>query len=274
MKIAIQGYLGSFHHLVGTKDYGADNEYLEKDTFEEVFKAINNDEADVGIIAIENTIYGSILTNYDLLLKYRYQIVDEHIIRIKHNLMAIPGQKKGDIKEIRSQSIAIDQCRDYLHENFPNVKLTEVDDTAKAAKTIQENNEEGVAAIASTEAAKVYDLEIIAEEIEDHKQNYTRFFSISKKGHYEEGDNKASIMVELKDEPGSLAGLVNLFEKNSINMTKIESRPIIGRPWNYRFYIDYEVERLSEISWDLIEDIKKYAENIVELGSYEKDTLE
>lgn len=269
MKIAIQGNKGSFHSQAAVDLFGDGIELSEKDIFRQVFEAVEEEEVPLGLVAIENTIYGSILTNYDLLLKYRHQIVGEIKMHINHNLMALPSTNFSDIKEVRSQSIALEQCRDFLSE-FPDIKIVETNDTANAAKTISEDKLENVAAIASAQAADIYNLEILAEEIEDNKQNYTRFIAISKEGHYEEKDNKSSIMVELKNEAGSLAGLVNLFDKYAINMTKLESRPIIGRPWNYRFYIDYEIERLSEVSWDLMEEMERYCENVVNLGSYPK----
>jgi len=271
MKVSIQGYKGSFHHIAATKHFEKDFEIIERDSFGEVFKDLETEKAEYGIIAIENTIAGSILTNLDLLLKYRYKIVGEVYLRIKHNLIAYPGQKKEEIKEVHSHIMALAQCEEYINEH--NFEAVENPDTAGFAREISEKKLKGVAAIGSEMAAKIYGLEILDEEIEDHKMNFTRFWVISKKPRNVEDADKSSIMLELRDKFGSLSNAINIFAQEKVNLTKLESRPIIGRPWSYRFYIDLELDWNDPKGWRIQEKLDREADSIVHLGTYKKGEI-
>lgn len=271
-KVSIQGMIGSFHYIVATNLYGKELELFERNTFDEVFEDVKNNSAEVGIIAIENSIAGSILKNYDLLRNYDHNIIGEHYLRIEHNLMALDDQNLEDITEVRSHPMAILQCQEFL--KTLNVKVVEVPDTAGAAKEIKEKNLKGVAAIASKAAAEVYGMKIIKENIETDKQNYTRFLVISKENIKVENADKTSIAVELPDKSGSLFKFLQVFDSFDVSMTKIESRPIIGRPWDYRFYIDYEMDIYSDKGKVLLDFLKKNSVEIQVLGSYKKGLRE
>lgn len=267
MKISIQGYKGSYHDMVRTVQY-PDAEIIERDTFEEIFKDLQTHNAELGIIAIENTIAGSIQENNDLLLNYDVHIIKEYSIRIAHQLMSLPNQKIEDISEVLSHPMAIKQCKEYL-DNL-EVKVVESHDTALSAKEIAENNFTGKAAIASKKAAEIYGLTILASDIETNKHNYTRFLVISPSKVVNKNANKASIALTLKHEPGALADAIDCFRKFNLNMTKIESRPIIGEPYNYRFYIDYEHPNLYELNTEFLKSLRNYTQEIKLLGTYIK----
>jgi len=261
--ISIQGSKGSFHDIVAQNIFGKDKEILERDSFLKVFLDVDGDAADVGIVAVENSIAGSIFQTYDLLQKYDLKIRAEYYLRIEHNLLAFPGQ---NIEDIWSHPMALMQCGDFLNDK--NFKLVEKSDTAGSAKEISENKAKGVAAIASKLAASMYGLEILAENIETDKQNYTRFFVISKNEIFNENPEKTSISLELAHKEGSLADVVDIFRDNKMNMTKIESRPILGRPWEYRFYIDYQLNSNKKEGEEFLKILQKACVDLKVLGSY------
>lgn len=267
-KISIQGHRGSFHDMVARDIFGSNSQILKRSSFEQVFEDVKSGKANYGIVAIENSIAGSILENYDLLQQYNLPIIGEYYLRIKHNLMALRGQTISDIEEVCSHPMALKQCLPFLKKM--EVKLVKSEDTASSAKEIQEKQLRGVAAIAGDLAVDLYGLEILKAGIETDKQNYTRFLVICQaRGKPEEAD-KTSIVVELKHAPGSLAKFINVFARSNVNLTKIESRPIIGRPWEYRFYIDYEQDAYSREGQLLIKDLRKNAVSLRLLGSYKK----
>lgn len=267
-KISIQGQRGSFHDIVARSVFGNNSQILERSNFEQVFEDVKSGKADYGIVAIENSVAGSILENYDLLQQYNLPIIGEYYLRIKHNLMALRGQTISDIKEVRSHPMALKQCHEFLKQL--NVKLVESEDTASSAKEIQEKKLTEVAAIAGDLSARLYGLEVLAAGIETDKQNYTRFLVISKETNKLKSSDKTSIVVELKHAPGSLAKFINVFVLANVNLTKIESRPIVGRPWEYRFYIDYEQNAYSRGGQLLVEELRKNAVSLRLLGSYKK----
>lgn len=241
MKVAIQGGQASFHDIATHLFFeNQDIELLENDTFKGVCKAIQEEEVEYGLLAIENSIAGTILLNYSLIEEFDLNIVGEYKLRIKHNLMALPGQSLEEIKLVRSHYMALLQCKEFL-DKYPYMTVEEATDTADSAKAIRENNSKGIAAIAGDKAAKLYDLEILAPEIETIKQNYTRFFVLSKKEnhYYKRIDlDKATLSFELPHQVGALAKALQIIVDNEINLTKIQSVPIIGKPDQYTFYID------------------------------------
>ena len=268
MKISIQGIKGSFHDIVARNIYGEDIQLLERGDFKSIFEDVKNKKADVGIIAIENSIAGSLLENFDLLLKYEIPIIGEYYLRIKHNLLALPGQTIDSIKEIRSHPMALKQCMEFLGKI--DAGLLETEDTAASAKEIHDKQLKNTAAIASDLAARLYKLNTLAEGIEDDKQNYTRFITIGDKKRLKGKPNKTSIVVELKHKSGSLSKFINVFADSNVNMTKIESRPIVGKPWEYMFYIDYELDSESNAGKMLMNKLHKHTDSLKILGSYRK----
>ena len=253
MKIAIQGGQASFHHIAANKFFGHDVEIAEEATFEGLCSTIDSGDVDYGLMAIENSIAGTILLNYKLIEEYGLKIVGEYKLRIKQNLMALPGQKVEDLKKVRSHYMALAQCKEFLRlESQKHIEQVEYYDTADAAKLISDTQERGGAAIASEMAAEKYGLEIYAEEIETIKQNYTRFFVLAKDPkNYPvvQKNNKSTISFRLKHEVGSLAMALQAVVENNINLTKIQSVPIIGKPDEYTFYID--------CLWSDIQDLKE-----------------
>lgn len=263
-KVSIQGLKGAFHHIAANKFFGDDIEIVEKETFEDEFLSLQKDEIDHAVVAIENSIAGSIHQNYDLLLKYKFNIIGEIYLRIEHNLLGLNGQSISDIKEVRSHPMAILQCQDFLQKH--HFKVVEHFDTAGSAKEIAEENLIGIGSIASSLAAEIYGLEIIQKGIETDKQNFTRFLIVSKNDS-DRIKNKISISVILEDKPGSLYKAIRVFDVFKVNMTKIESRPIIGKPWEYRFFIDFEVTDEKQTPL-ILEAIKTNTHEVVVLGEY------
>ena len=239
MKIAIQGVNGAFHEIAARQYFGSDVETINCDQFRDLFLAVEDGEADFGIVAIENTIAGSILENYLLLKKSKLKVIGELNLHITQNLLALPGTRIEDITEIYSHPIAIQQSKDFL-DNYPKIKAINWSDTASAAKKVADEHLTHTAAIASEYAAELYGLQVIAAQIQTHKKNFTRFLAISRSAVDTPDNNKASICFELTHQPGSLVDVLAEFKNNNINLTKIQSLPIIGSPFQYSFYVDLE----------------------------------
>ena len=219
-----------------------DMEFVECDTFEQLFSAMQADQQLIALVAIENTIAGSLLHNYELLRDSGLQIVGEHKLRIRHNLMCLPTDTIDDIREIRSHPVALMQCRRYLNQ-YPHIKVVEADDTANAARLISQNQLHGIAAIASAAAADIYGMKILDESIETNKHNFTRFMVLAHPGQASQftahsQPDKASIVFSLEHSEGSLSQVLSIFSFYHINLTKIQSLPIIGHEWEYLFYVD------------------------------------
>lgn len=243
LKIAIQGIRGSNHHQVAEDFFGTDIELIECLSFHGLVDVLLSGEADKGVMAIENSIAGSILPNYALVYRNSLHIIGEYYLNIHHNLMVLNGQKISEIKEVRSHPMALLQCREYL-KTQPHIKMVEDVDTAETAKQIQENKLQGIAAIAPKAAADLYDLQIIAPEIQTIKNNATRFIVIKTKNKDipKEEINKASIRFITDHKRGSLATVLNVMSDCNLNLTKIQSLPIIETPWKYAFFVDVTFE--------------------------------
>ena len=242
-KIAIQGVPGSFHDIAAHKFFP--NEEIELiccDTFEEIFNHIQEDSSVIGLIAIENTIAGSLLHNYELLRDSGTTIVGEHKLRIKHNCVCLPEDDWNTLTEIHSHPVALAQCHNFL-KRHPQMKVVEADDTAKSAEVIQTNNMKGHAAICSKYAAELYGMKVLEEGIETNKHNFTRFLVVTDTWRADDlrnrsQSNKATIVFSLPHNEGSLSQVLSIFSFYKINLTKIQSLPIIGREWEYLFYVD------------------------------------
>ena len=235
-KVAIQGIKASFHDEASRKYFNGDPiEVWECTTFSDLGQALSKSEVDFGVMAIENTIAGSLLPNYLMLENYHFKIIGEAYLRIKLNLLALPGSSIESLKYVSSHPIAIQQSLDFLL-NHQHIKVLEANDTAESARTIREEKLDNHAAIASDLAATTYNLEMLAEEIETNKQNYTRFLIIGN-DHLKNSEtvDKASIRFQLKHQPGSLADVLMIFKEHRINLTKIQSVPVLGKPYDIFF---------------------------------------
>ena len=246
-KIAIQGIKGSFHHQVAQEYFGQDVVVDECLSFEELVSSLLSGKSDQAVMAIENSIAGPIIPNYALIDKNNLHIVGEHYLDIHQNLMALKGQKIEDILEVHSHPMALLQCMEFL-KKYPNIKIVEDKDTAETARRIHENQLKGIAAIASKTAANMYDLEILAPEIQTINNNMTRFVIINKKENFvdENEINRASIKFELDHKRGSLAAVLNVMSDCKLNLTKIQSLPKIETPWKYSFFVDVTFEKYED----------------------------
>ncbi|MEK0441075.1 MAG: hypothetical protein RL403_53 [Bacteroidota bacterium] len=240
MIVAIQGISGSFHHQVALLNFGDQAKVLPFLTFEEVAKSVASGTADVGVMAIENSIAGAILPNYDLIDRYELSIYEEYYLPISHHLMALPGQSIDDLTEVRSHPMALLQCKAFLAQ-WPKIRLIDDQDTASVAKRIQEEQLLGVAAIASEIAAVSYGLQILAPQIQTVKDNFTRFiFLTQEKSKTQEEANKVSFKITIRNEAGGLAKLLTMLAEKNLNLSKIQSIPLMDKPWDYAFFIDAE----------------------------------
>lgn len=238
-KIAIQGIKGSFHHQVAQEYFGQDVAVDECLSFEELVDSLLSGKSDQAVMAIENSIAGPIIPNYALIDKNNLHIVGEHYLDIHQNLMALKGQKIEDILEVHSHPMALLQCMEFL-KKYPSIKIVEDKDTAETAKRIHEKQLKGIAAIASKTASEMYNLEILAPEIQTINNNMTRFVIINKEEKFVEENeiNRASIKFELDHKRGSLAAVLNVMSDCKLNLTKIQSLPKIETPWKYSFFVD------------------------------------
>ena len=254
--IGIQGIKGSFHHIVANNYFEENINLIEYLSFEELILNLFNDIIDYAIMAIENSTAGSIIPNYALIDEYGINIVGEYYLQITHNLMVLKGQSIEDIKEVQSHPMALLQCRDFFKDNA-DIVLIEDKDTAMVAKKISENKIKGLGAIASDLASKIYGLDIINANIQTIKKNQTRFVILQKKGSTKSLNfNKASVKFELDHKRGSLAAILNVLSDCKLNLTKIQSMPMIQTPWRYSFFVD--------VTFDKSEDFFK-AKSIIEI---------
>jgi len=269
MKIAIQGVNGAFHEIAAKEYFGKDITTLNCNQFKDLFYAVEHGTADYGIVAIENTIAGSILENYTLLKKSKLKVIGEISLHITQNLMVLPGTKIEDVTEVYSHPIAIMQSKEYL-DNYPAIKIINWSDTASSAQKIADEHLAHAAAIASEYAAELYGLEIIARQIQTNKKNYTRFLVVSRAAVNSPENNKASVCFELTHQPGSLVDVLAAFKKYEINLTKIQSLPILGSPYQYTFYLDLEWKDKTKFDQSLT-NVLKLVSNLSVLGEYKRD---
>ncbi len=272
MKIAIQGEAGCFHEVAARQYFKYDDVVIVPcSTFDLTLNTLIGGYADFAVMAIENARSGSILYNYTLIRESGMKILGEHNLRIKQNLMALYGQSITDIKEIRTHPIAFAQCMTFLNK-YPEMTLIESDDTAGSARIISEKKLKGVAAIASSNAAEIYGLDIIAPGIETYKQNYTRFLVIGSEDKGNTRGNKVSICFSTGHKPGSLAAVLVKLAELQINLSKIQSVPRLNGEWEYLFYLDLELSK--NVNSDIIRRVlDKYTSNLEILGVYLKGDM-
>jgi prephenate dehydratase len=267
-KVAIQGIAGSFHEDAATRYFGNEAiEIVECKSFKQVCELIDSDQVDIAVMAIENSIAGSLLQNYGLIRDYHLRIIGEIFLHIQMNLMVYPGVKKKDIKEIYSHPVSFMQCSEYLEKYFPNAERKELGDNAKVAKLISDEKIKNAAAISNLRSASLYGLEILDKGLESNKKNYTRFLILAKHGNPTEGTNKASLCFEVGHFYGSLAKVLNIFAEYKINLNKIQSVPIVGKPNEYTIHVDIEWEELSNYE-RAIHIILKNVSSLAILGEY------
>ena len=269
-RVAIQGTKASFHEQAAFKFFGKDIQTIECDSFKQTCESMEHDEADFVVMAIENSIAGSLLPNYTLLRDYNFTITGEVYLPIELHLMALPGVKFEDIKFVTSHPIALRQCIDFI-DQFPQLKVVESSDTAACAKKIRDEQLTDTVAIANTLAAEMYGLNIIERRIESNRKNYTRFLILKKSPEQEIPDfNKASISFQVGNAVGSLAKVLNIFAEQGINLSKIQSMPVLGKRNEYNFYIDIEWTDLQSYD-NAIRKVLKYTVNFNIMGEYVKN---
>ena len=268
-RVAIQGIRASFHEEAAFKFFGTDIEAIECDSFKQTCEVLKDKKADYVVMAIENSIAGSLLPNYTLLREYNFSIVGEVYLAIQLHLLALPGVKFKDIKYVQSHPIAIRQCSDFFDE-FPNLQVIESSDTAACAKKIREENLTDTAAIANHLAAKLYDLQVMERRIESNKKNFTRFLILADKPIGNTEANKASLSFQVGNSVGSLAEVMNIFSEYKINLSKIQSMPVLGKRNEYNFYVDIEWKNQSDYD-SAIRKALKYTINFTIMGEYQKN---
>ena len=271
LRIAIQGIATSFHEVAAVTHFDGPIDTVECLSFHALCETLKHDRADYAVMAIENSIAGSILPNYFLLQEYHFSIVGELYLPIHMHLLALPGVKMKDIKSRESHPMAIRQCSEFLHR-LDGVEIRESDDTAISAKKIKDKKLRDTAAIANEQAAKKFGLQILEKRIETHKKNFTRFLVLAKNNAGRIESNKASLSFEVANEAGSLANVLMSFKENQINLTKIQSIPIIGKPREYSIHIDVEWKRRK--NYDLaLQQILRQTRNLNVLGEYKKSEM-
>ena len=275
-RTAIQGALGSYHDIAAHKYFEDEEiELICCATFEDVFRTISKDSQVIGMIAIENTIAGSLLHNNELLRQSGVQIVGEHKLRISHSFVCLPEEDWDDLTEVNSHPIALMQCRDFLAQH-PRLKVVETEDTALSAETIRKHHLKGHAAICSKYAAELYGMKVLQEGIETNKHNFTRFLVVADpwqvdelNRHRSHEPNKASLVFTLPHREGSLSQVLSILSFYRINLTKIQSLPIIGREWEYQFYVDVVFDQVLRYKQS-IAAITPLTKELKILGEYEE----
>ena len=237
--VAIFGTAGSFHFLAAQKYFGDDVKLFECLTFMNVCETLKTGNADYAVLAIENSLAGSILPNYNLINQYKLKIIGEEYLRIQLHLLALKGVKIEDLEYVHSHPMALAQCTLFLHQ-YPHIKLVEQGDTASCVKNIKNNNLHNTAAVANEYASELYQLPILNRSIENNKYNYTRFFILSKSSNKSTDVDKASICFRLKHKIGSLSDVLHIIKEEKLNMSKIQSVPVLGEPGQYFFHLDVE----------------------------------
>jgi prephenate dehydratase len=268
-RVAIQGIRASFHEEAAFQFFGENIHTLECGSFKQTFDALQKGDADYVVMAIENSIAGSILPNYSLLLSYGFPVIGEIYLPIQLHLMALPGVKFEDVKYVTSHPIAIRQCVDFFDE-YPHLNIVESNDTAACAKRIRDEQLTDTVAIANTLAARLYGLDVLERRIESNKKNFTRFLILTHHDNVpKKQPNKASLCFQVSNKVGALAKVLNIFAEEGINMSKIQSMPVLGKRHEYNFYVDIEWEEQKQYD-TAIRKILKYTQNFNILGEYQR----
>lgn len=265
MRVAFQGEPGAYSEQA-VFEYFGEVETVPCESFDAMFDSVASGKCDAALAPIENSLAGSIHQNYDLLLRHALHITGEYFLRVRHCLIANDGVKKEDIKKAISHPQALGQCAGYLRSH--GIKAEQVYDTAGSVKMLKESGARDTAAIASKRAAKLYGMPILEEGIEDNPENYTRFLAVQREAVTPQGNAKTSIVFTLKNVPGSLFKAMSVFALRDIDLAKIESRPLAGKPWEYLFYIDFIGSIEEEAVKRALDHLGEYAIMLRVLGSY------
>ncbi len=271
MKISFQGEHGAYSEQAVFEHFGREAESVPCAWFDALFDSVASGKSDAALAPIENSLAGSIHQNYDLLLRHNLHVVGEHYLRVRHCLIANPAAQKADIKKAISHPQALGQCADYFRAH--GIAMEQVYDTAGSVKMLKESGALDTAAVASKRAAELYEMQILEEGIEDNPQNYTRFLVIQREPIVPQGAAKTSILFTLKNIPGSLNQALSAFASREIDLTKIESRPLQGAPWDYIFYVDFVGAAQEEKSQAALAHLGEYALELRTLGSYPRFNL-
>lgn len=270
LKIAIQGVKGAFHEEAALCYFGDEIGIVPQVTFSSLIESVKTRQADFGMIAIENTISGTIHSNLSLIRSARLKICGEVYLRIEQNLAALPGTEINDLRHVYSHYMAIDQCRAFFND-LPEIELIESEDTALSMKMVAEKRFENAGAIGSKTAAEYYGLEVIAESIETNKKNYTRFLVVQNPEN--ETDtlfDKASLALTLPNKKGSLAEILSLIASFGVDLSKIESVPVVGEPWHYLFYLDLLFDHTDQYL-KMLESLRPFTDELYILGEYKSN---
>lgn len=265
MKVSFQGEPGAYSEQAVFNYFGK-VETVPCESFDAMFDAVVSGKSDAALAPIENSLAGSIHQNYDLLLRHDLHIVGEYFLRVQHCLITNPGVKMEDIKKAISHPQALGQCAGYLRSH--GIKAEQVYDTAGSVKMLKESGARDVAAIASKRAAELYGMQILQEGIEDNPENYTRFLAVGRESIVPTNEAKTSIVFTLKNMPGALFKAMSVFALRDIDLTKIESRPLQGKPWEYLFYIDLIGSTSDDVTKRALDHLGEYAVTLRVLGSY------
>lgn len=271
MRVAFQGVPGAYSEAAVLEYFGVEVRSVPCDSFELVFSAVQDDICERGMLPIENSLAGSIHRNYDLLLQHPLSIVGEYHLRVEHCLIALPGVGIDEIRTVISHPQALAQCDGYLRNL--GVSTNAAYDTAGSVKIIMEKGDRTQAAIASRQAAKLYGMTILAESIEDNAANFTRFLAVASQPVMPDGDSKTSIVFTLRNMPGALFKALSVFALRDIDLTKIESRPLVGKPGDYLFYIDFAGSAEDRSVAHALDNLGEYALTLRVLGSYPRHRL-
>ena len=274
MKIGIQGIEGSFHHQAAISFFNSKIDIAPFETFTQVFEALDVGAIDKAVIAIENSLYGSINDTYDLLMRYQPNIVGEVYLHVSLNLLSVNGANLGTIGDVYSQAPALAEAKAYLRSNLPGATVHEYPDTAMSARYISKQKNPKKACLASHLAGELYGLDVISENVEDHKHNYTRFIVISRAKAKIIDADKTSIVIQTNHQAGALYNALGAFSNNQLNLSKIESRPIVNNHgWHYIFYIDFEAGETDERTKLALSQLESTNHSLTILGSYKRSKL-
>ncbi len=267
MRVAFQGEPGAYSEAAALEYFGRETEAVPCESFDEIFASVESGTCDRGLIPIENSLAGSIHHNYDLLLQHQLTITGEHFLRVHHCLIGYPGVEKSQLRRVISHPQALAQCAGYL-KSMPWCRVEPVYDTAGSVKMMREGGDRTVAAVASRRAAEYYGMAVLEEGIEDDPANYTRFLAISPVPVSPGQEAKTSIVFSVPNIPGSLYRALSIFALRGLDLTKIESRPLVGKPWDYLFYIDFAGSTGDPPVRQALDELERSSSILRVLGSY------